>query len=32
MIQKVKDNKADFNNSQTISKSPLLSKAKIIYY
>jgi alpha-1,2-mannosyltransferase len=32
MIQKVKDQRSDFNNSQAISKSPLLSKAKLFYY
>ena len=32
MIQKVREQKADFNNSQVISKSPLLSKAKLYYY
>ena len=32
MIQKVREQKADFNNSALISKSPLLSKAKLFYY
>jgi len=32
MIQKVRDQRADFNNSQLISRSPLLSKVKLFYY
>jgi alpha-1,2-mannosyltransferase len=32
MIQKVRDQRQDFNNSGLISKSPILSKAKLIYY
>ena len=32
MIEKVRTKRADFNNSQTISKSAFLSKAKLYYY
>jgi alpha-1,2-mannosyltransferase len=32
MIQKVREQRVDFNNSQLISRSPLLSKAKLVYY
>ena len=32
MIQKVREQRQDFNNSGVISKSPILSKAKLIYY
>lgn len=32
MIQKVKEKRADFNNSQAISRSPFLSKGKVYYY
>lgn len=32
MIQKVREQRADFNNSAVISKSPVLSKAKLFYY
>jgi alpha-1,2-mannosyltransferase len=32
MLQKVREQRSDFNNSQAISKSPLLSKAKLYYY
>ncbi len=32
MLQKVREQRSDFNNSQAISKSPLLSKAKLCYY
>ena len=32
MIQKVREQRSDFNNSQAISKSPILSKAKLYYY
>ena len=32
MIEKVRSKREDFNNSSTISRSPLLSKAKLLYY
>jgi len=32
MIQKVREQRPDFNNSQTISRSSLLSKLKLYYY
>lgn len=32
MIDKVRQQRADFNNSQLISRSPILSKAKLYYY
>ena len=32
MLQKVREQRADFNNSQAISRSPILSKAKLYYY
>jgi alpha-1,2-mannosyltransferase len=32
MLQKVREQRSDFNNSQAISKSPILSKAKLAYY
>ncbi len=32
MIQKVREQRSDFNNCQAISKSPILSKAKLYYY
>lgn len=32
MIEKVREQRVDFNNSALISKSPLLSKAKLYYY
>ena len=32
MIQKVREQRPDFNNSQTISRSALLSKLKLYYY
>lgn len=32
MIEKVKSQRQDFNNSQVVSKSPFLSKAKLYYY
>lgn len=32
MIQKVREQRADFNNSQTISRSVFLSKLKLYYY
>jgi alpha-1,2-mannosyltransferase len=32
MLQKVREQRSDFNNSQLISRSPLLSRAKLYYY
>lgn len=32
MLDKVRHQRADFNNSQIISRSPLLSKLKLAYY
>lgn len=32
MIEKVQSQRQDFNNSQLVSKSPFLSKAKVYYY
>jgi alpha-1,2-mannosyltransferase len=32
MIEKVREKRADFNNSSVISRSPFLSKAKLVYY
>jgi len=32
MIRKIKDRRKDYNNDENISKSPLKSNLKIIYY